>query len=261
MIPTNKQEFIEFCLRKLGEPVIKVNVDPAQIDDRVTEALYMFYDNHYHAVEGTYALFTLTDAEMANTTDNYVLLPEDIVGVSEVYRFNNSSNIWSIDFQYQLAELYSLSNVMRYGGINYYYTQRMHLELLEQLFSPERQFDFNYLTHKLIIQGGLQDLALNEAAFVLKCFRKIEDADADEDTSDSTMPTGNIWKDRWLQQYATELIRENWAQNMSKYQNIQLLGGVVMDGNAMKAEARERIKELEDDLRDKYSLPCDFIVG
>ena len=41
-IPTTKSEFGEWCLRRLGKPVIEVNVDSTQIDDRVDEALQYF---------------------------------------------------------------------------------------------------------------------------------------------------------------------------------------------------------------------------
>ena len=46
-IPTTKAEFKEYCLRKLGKPVIEINVDDDQVDDRIDEAIRYWYDYHF----------------------------------------------------------------------------------------------------------------------------------------------------------------------------------------------------------------------
>ena len=39
MIPNSRQSLINYCLRNLGAPVLEINVDEDQIEDRVDEAL------------------------------------------------------------------------------------------------------------------------------------------------------------------------------------------------------------------------------
>ena len=254
-IPHDRKEFAERIKQNLGYPVIQINVTDEQIDNRIDEALYEFYRRHHEAVENIYMVITPSDAEVASGLIN---MPPEIIGISEIYRINNVSNMWSIDYQYQMAELYSLSNVMRHGGIFYFYTQRMHLELLNQMFSPDRQFNFNSITNDLIIAGGLKDLANIEGSMVAKVFRKVM---GDGEEVDTNVKQANIWKSQWLIDYATALVKLQWGQNLGKYQNIQLLGGVSMNGGEIKAEAKEEIKELMEELRDEYQLPIDFLVG
>ena len=50
-VPTSKSTFKEYCLRQLGKPVIDINVDDDQIDDRIDEALQYFAQYHYDGVE------------------------------------------------------------------------------------------------------------------------------------------------------------------------------------------------------------------
>ena len=40
--PTTKQELIDFCLRKLGAPVLEINVDDEQLDDLADDAIQLF---------------------------------------------------------------------------------------------------------------------------------------------------------------------------------------------------------------------------
>lgn len=273
-VPKNRLEFIEHCLRRLGQPVIKVNVSPSQLDDRVDEATYRFHEKHYLAVETIWAIFVPSHEDLKR---GYVILPEDIIGVSDVYRASNTSNIYSIDFLMKLGELQALSKT-EFSGIQYYYTIKMHLELLNEMFSPERQYNFNPLSHKLILAGGLKDVKYTEGVFALRVYRKLGDFQQ-EKKSDIEFPERvdedhhsqmqfdkhkipvNIYADRWFQRYATALIKENFGQNLSKYQNVQLLGGISMNGDQIKAEAKEEIKELEQELDDTYSEPPIGLIG
>ena len=252
MIPTNKPEFIEYCLRKLGKPVNKINIDPAQVDDRVSEALYRFYEHHYLAVETIWAIFTPTRGDAHK---GYVLLPPDIIGVSDVFHASNTSNIYSIDFLMRLGELQALSKT-QYAGINYYYTVKMHLELLNQMFLPEFQYDFNALSNKLIMPG-MKELHEIEGVFAMRCYRKLAD-ETDAGTNDIPV---NIWKDRWLQNYTTALLLQQWAVNLSKMNGVAMLGGTTMNGETMYARAEANLEKLEQQLIEDYSPPPIGFMG
>jgi hypothetical protein len=52
--PSTRQELIDYCLRALGHPVIEINVDDDQLEDRVDEAFQYYRDFHYDAVESVY---------------------------------------------------------------------------------------------------------------------------------------------------------------------------------------------------------------
>ena len=272
-IPKNKPEFVEHCLRRLGQPLIKINVAPQQIDDRVDEAMYRFYEKHYLATEVCWAIFTPNKEDIKN---GYVMLPPDIIGVSDVFHASNTSNIYSIDFLMRLSELQSLSKT-DFAGISYYCTVKMHMELLNEMFSPQIQYDYNSLSRKLILAGGLKNTVYVEGMFALRVYRKLldeshfhsrtsEDHDGShilggdpEDHSTGRIPV-NVFQDRWLQLYTTALIKLQWGQNLGKHQNIQLLGGIMMNGSEIKAEAKAELVELEAQLNSDYSLaPIGFI--
>ena len=70
-----------------------------------------------------------------------------------------------------------------------------------------------------------------------------------------------VWSDRWLQDYASALIKKQWGMNLKKYQGIALPGGVTLDGKTMYDEAVQEVKDLEEELKTTYQLPVDFLVG
>jgi hypothetical protein len=59
-IPTSREEFKEYCLRALGAPVLQINVDDSQVEDRVDEALYLYQESHMDAVQKDYLRIELT---------------------------------------------------------------------------------------------------------------------------------------------------------------------------------------------------------
>ena len=71
----------------------------------------------------------------------------------------------------------------------------------------------------------------------------------------------NIWSERWLQNYAAALIQRQWGQNLSKFQDLQLLGGVKINGPEIASIADEEIKVLEKELQDTYEISPFFIMA
>jgi hypothetical protein len=257
-IPIDRATFSDYCLRKLGKDVIQINVSAAQIDDRISEALYEFYMHNYQAVETVWARFSPTHEDVQR---GYTILPPEVLGVSELYTASNSSNIYSMDFQMRLAEIQSLSSNRVFAGINYYYSLKMHMDLLNQIFSPDPQFVYNPLTRKLLVGGGLKNTKQNGGILVIKVFQRIIGSGDTDFTADSSALTANIWSNRWLQKYATALIMQQWSQNLSKYQTVTLLGGATMNGMQMLEKAEAEIIKLEDELRTTYELPPSGFMG
>jgi hypothetical protein len=73
--------------------------------------------------------------------------------------------------------------------------------------------------------------------------------------------TPEMWTDGWLKRYTTALIKRQWGTNLSKFDGMQLPGGVTINASKILDEAKEEIQALEESLRDAYELPADFIVG
>ena len=70
-----------------------------------------------------------------------------------------------------------------------------------------------------------------------------------------------VWNDSFLKNYATALIKEQWGMNLSKFEVIQLPGGVTLNGRAILEDARVEIDRLKEQMSLSYELPVDFVVG
>lgn len=279
MIPQNREDFTEYCLRKLGQPVIQVNVALEQVEDRVDEALFKFYERHYHAVEDIFIIHDITTPEKildsngnevldsngdptyttgTDTEAGYIQLnKDDIIAVTNVFRPRYVGGSYSVQFDFYIQELYNMINPNNMGGgLSYYYMSQTHLALINRFFSPDRQYQYNPLTGKLIVAGGLKDADNRYGGLVIRALKKVHG-----EAIDSNTVVQNIWSNRWLQNYATALIKQQWGQNMSKYQQVQLIGGVTMNGSEIFQQASEDIVRLEEELQNAYEFPPAFFVG
>lgn len=81
-VPTTKQEFKEYCLRRLGKPVIEINVDDEQVDDRISDALNYYRDYHFDGTEKDYLKHQLTSSDITN---QYISVDESIIGVVRAF--------------------------------------------------------------------------------------------------------------------------------------------------------------------------------
>ena len=110
--PASRSEFREYCLRKLGKPVIEINVDDDQVEDRIDQALKYYADYHFDATERTYYKHQVTDADKVN---KYITLPENIIGAVSIFSIGDPSvradDLFNIRYQIALNDLYTLTSV------------------------------------------------------------------------------------------------------------------------------------------------------
>ena len=135
--PTTKQELIDHCLRKLGAPVLEVNVSEEQLDDCIDDAIQYFQERHFDGVERMYLKYKITQDDLdrgranapsgtgmvattasptsssfSNTwyeNSNYINVPDSVIGVEKVFKFDTSSisgGMFSIKYQLFLNDLY-----------------------------------------------------------------------------------------------------------------------------------------------------------
>ena len=60
----------------------------------------------------------------------------------------------------------------------------------------------------------------------------------------------DLWNDLWLKEYCTELVRLQWGQNLSKYNQVQLPGGIVLNGPQILSDAQNNLQKI----RDRFAL-------
>ena len=71
----------------------------------------------------------------------------------------------------------------------------------------------------------------------------------------------DVWTDRWLQNYATQLIKRQWGDNLKKFEGMTMPGGVTFNGQKIWEEANEEIRKLEEEMINTYSLPVSDMIG
>jgi hypothetical protein len=229
--PTNREEFKEYCLRKLGSPVIEINCSDEQVDDRVDEALSFFRDYHYDGSQLVYLKHQLTQEELDR---GWIAVPPRLLGVTRIFDLGSSistgSGMFNVTYQFVL---HNLEDITKYDVTNYYMAM-MHLDFIQEILVGKPMIRYNRHNDKLFID--IKKDRLREGSFVIIEAYDIIDGDEYAD----------LWKDRWLQNYATALIKEQWGSNITKFENVQLMGGITFNGLQILNDAREERLRLEE---------------
>ncbi len=243
--PTTRSEFKEYCLRKLGKPVIEINVDDDQVEDRIDEALKYYWDYHFDGTERIYYKHQIT---ANNVVDKYITLPENIIGAVRIFNIGDpmvSNNLFDIRYQIALNDLYTLTSVSMIP----YYMMFQHIQLMEQLLVGQQPIRYNRHTDKLYIDMDWEKV--NVGNFLIVEAYEILDPDTYTDA----------WSDRWLSRYATALIKKQWGSNLTKFSGLQLPGGVQFNGDKIYNDAVNEIEAMEKDMSTSYSLPAFDMIG
>ena len=324
--PTSRSDFKEYCLRKLGKPVIEINVDDDQVDDRIDEALKFYYDYHFDGVEKQYYRYVFTDADrpdrlkevlVANggsgysntdtisitnstgdvegngatgtiTTDSsgtiisfnvtnngsyyrlppkititttggsgadlrpilggYIKIPDNIIGVVNMFDIGDyiaTNNIFNIRYQIALNDLYTLT----YQSMVPYYMAFQQLQLLENLLVGKQPLRYNRISNRMYIDVNW-DKVQSGQYLVIEAYQIVDPNEYHK-----------IWQDRWLQRYAAQLIKKQWGTNLTKFNGIQLPGGVTFNGEKIYNDAEMELEKLEQEVFSTYSLPAYDMIG
>ena len=269
-IPTSKTTFKSYCLRALGFGVIDINVSDDQVDDRIDEALQYFAQYHYDGVEKMYLKYQITqdDIDRAASNDtttatdivdsnitatfkegkNFIPMPSSVVSVIQIFPLDDqtTNNMFDIRYQLRLNDLYDFSST----SIIHYQMTMQQLDFLSHILVGEKPIRFNQHQNRLYLDMDFaNDIDVGEF-LIIECYRKIDPATYTD-----------IFDDIYLKRYATALIKRQWGANLSKFQGVQLLGGVEMNGEAIYSQAQEELQKLEEDIQLAFETPIDYMVG
>lgn len=240
--PTTRQELIDYCLRKLGQPVINVNVAQEQLDDRLDQALETYYEKHYDATEELWMFYPLTQADV---DAGYFELPDNILSVTEIVypggsSISQPSGMFSYQYQFMANQL---SPWQPFDSIDYF-MKLTNIQMVSNMIDPERRFEFIRHENKIRVY----DTTAGEGCpIAMRVYKMLDES--------------YVYNDKWLKEYLTALIKKQWAENTSKFENIQLLGGVTINGERLMLQAMEELEKLEETLEDTYMEPPMFIFG
>ena len=245
-VPTTRAEFKEYCLRKLGKPVIEINVDDDQVEDRIDESIRYYWDYHFDGAERTYYKHQITQTDLDN---EYITLPENIIGAVSIFSIADpavsSDDLFNIRYQIALNDLYTLTSV---SMIPFYMTME-HLALVNELIVGKQPIRFNRHTDKLYID--MKWSTLNVGEYLLVEAYSVVDPETYTDA----------YGDRWLQNYATAKIKYQWGANLTKFSGMQLPGGLTFNGDKIMDDAAQEILRMEEEMVSSYSLPALDMIG
>ena len=268
--PATREELKQYALRTLGKPVIEINADDDQLEDRLDEALQYFAQYHYDGVERTYLKHQVTQADVDRikspdgdtsssitknsvTTawteqNNFIVVPEAVLAVTRIFPLSNrgNQNMFDIRYQMRLNDLYDFSST----SIIHYEMVMKHLDFLDHILVGEKPIRFNQYNNRLYVDMDWKtDITVGEY-LVIECFRKL----------DPTVMT-DVYNDIYLKRYVTALFKRQWGANLSKFNGVTMIGGVSLNGQQLFSEAQEDIRKLEEEIRGTYETPVTYMIG
>lgn len=246
MATASRTDLRDYCLRALGAPVVEINVDDDQVEDRIDEALEMFTQYHSEGIEKIYMKHQVTADDVTN---KYIPVNDLVYGITRVFPVyaasSASRNIFDLQYQLRLNDLYDLTSVSMI-----YYTQVMqHLSLLDMTLNGKTLYRYNRMQNRIYLDINWEMDVEEGQYLIFEAYRGL----------DPTTFT-KVYNEPWLKHYLTALLKKQWGTNLKKFQGMQLPGGVTIDGDSLYKEAIDEIKELEDEIQNK-SAPLEFFTG
>lgn len=277
--PSTRQELIDYCLRKLGAPVLEINVAEEQIEDLVDDSLQFFHERHFDGVYQTFLKYKVTQADIdrgkaksvsdvgVDVTDvstnvagvgvtfsyfengNYLKVPDYVTGVNKIFRFEGSNSVssgmFSIKYQLFLNDIYYLSST----ELLTYAMTKTYLEDINFLLTTQKQVRFNKRQDRLYLDIDWNNVSVGQY-FVIDCYRLLNPTDY-----------SRVWNDSFIKKYLTSLIKRQWGQNLIKFNGVKLPGGVEFNGRQLYDDGQSEIDSLMQQMTYNYELPPLDMIG
>ena len=247
MALTSKALLKEYCLRRLGHPVIEINVDEEQCDDRVSDALQYFAEYHFDGVEKVFLKHTITADDITN---EYIAMADPVISVIRVLPIPNfnafQTGFFNEEFQMRLQDLNTFTGT---SLINWQMSLQ-NFSMVSYLFTVAPTVLFNRKQNKLYLETDWENKFDADDLLIIECYRVLD-------------PTTNVevYNDIFLKKYCTALIKRQWGENLKKFEGVQLPGGVTLNGKTIYDEAVDEINKIEEEMNLKWELPPDGFMG
>ncbi len=245
-VPDSRETFKEFCLRRLGKPVIEINVDDDQVGDAIDTALNYYHDYHFDGSQRTFLKHQVTADDKTN---GYISISNtDTIGIIDIFDIGDATstnNLFNIRYQIALNDLYDLS---RYDLVPFY-MNFMNIRFIEQILIGKQPLKFNRHINRLYVDMDWDKFNTGDY-LIAEVYNKVDP----ETYTD-------VYGDRWLAEYATALIQIQWGRNLTKFVGMQLPGGVQFNGDTILSQGLEAKNKLEEEMLSSYSLPVHDMTG
>ena len=290
-IPNTRETLKQYCLRNLGKPVIDINVDDDQVEDRLDEALQYFAQYHTDGVERMYLKYKVTEDDVTRLTTNKsfnvdekgtsrtnieledssgdivqqdggAIFTEDSTLVRTTYE-ENQNYLVIPDAVISVINIFPLSDRANLNMFDVRYQLRLN-DLYDFSSTSIVHYEMtmkhlDFLDHILVGEKPIRFNQLSNRLYIDQDWST--DITADEyiiiecyRKLDPTTHT-DIFDDLYLKRYATTLIKRQWGQNLSKFSGTAMLGGVTLNGPELFSTALSEQQSLEEEIRSNYEEP------
>jgi len=271
----SRQELTDYCLRKLGHPVVEINVSDEQIDDRIDDALQMYFEHHSDGSHRMIFPLKITDIMLARSVIDFDRIVNDdppgeqaanqiwangnlgkrIISILNVFPFEDTSsaqNFMDLNYQIRLNDMGDLAGGL--GELAYYEQLQQYLSLSDMKLTGHPQIRYLRRENLLFIDGDLKDTnsPLKAGDFLMIEFYVHQRTDGSADS---------LYDDLFLKEFGTALLKRQWGENLSKFDGVTLPGGVTVNGQRMIDEANTEIEQIRERIHNEYDLPPTMFVG
>ena len=256
MYSTNRDDLIDYCLRALGHPVVEVNIDEEQLDDRIDEALQWFREHHPDGSKRFYLKHQLTQEDIDNQHVDF----DDDLDLTAVVRmipmtFNNAHSGWFSDAWQVMA--YTITDFTRGSGIvgdlAYYEQMQQNLSLIDMKLGGTPQITFDRQYNRINLHISKTKLSVGD--YVVFEVYGIRNPD------DSVNEYNSLWNHKFVKEYSTALIKRQWGMNLVKFDGMVLPGGVTVNARQIYEDALQDIERIMTKFREEEDEGPIFFMG
>ena len=276
--PGTRQELIDYTLRKLGAPVLEINVADEQIDDLVDDTIQYFNERHYDGVERMYLKYKISQEDIdrgkaSGTTgvgivtttgtstitgtattfsfyenSNYIQVPDSVIGIENIFKFDTSAisgGMFSIKYQMFLNDLHYFGSV----ELLQYAMTKSYLEDIDHILTTDKQVRFNKRQNRLYLDIDWK-AQKKDTYLVIECYRALDPASFSQ-----------IYNDSFVKKYLTALLKKQWGQNLIKFQGVKLPGGTELNGRQLYEDGERELEDIKQRMFSEYEMPPLDLIG
>ena len=157
--PTTRATLQDYCLRNLGAPVIEINVDEDQIEDRTDDALQFYQEFHSDGVIREYLKHELTATDITN---NYITVADSVTNIVRMLKINASSGsvLFDMGYHMRMNDIFMLQGLST--QLQSYEQSQQKLSLIDHTLNTEEHIRFSRHINRVHMDEGFGDLVAGE---------------------------------------------------------------------------------------------------
>ena len=284
----SRESLKEYALRKLGAPVLEINVDDLQLEDLIDDTIQLYNERHFDGVERMYLKYEITQGDIDRAIGAEVPGETKINGKTGVGIVTTSGTSTSIPgYGTTTTNFYENSNFLQVPtsvlGVNkifkfdtssisgsmfsikyqlflndlYFFNSvellqyamtKRYLEDIDFLLTTDKQIRFNKRQDRLYLDIDW-GAQTKDTFFVIDCHRALDPESFTQ-----------IYNDSFVKKYLTAMIKRQWGQNLMKFNGVKLPGGIELNGRQIYEDAQRDLDDIKQRMSSEYELPpLDFI--